>query len=151
MKKGKILWAFIYIAVFIGSAVIGAPLLTKLTTGDGGTSNIRWDDTVGTVQTDFTYGDSEFHKFDLYLPADSTRDAYGLVVYIHGGGFTGGDKSGDADILKWATSKGICGGWYQLYAPYGRRPGYVPLQYVGGDTKRRGRGREKSERVRLSH
>lgn len=106
MKREKLLWAIVYVAVFIASAVIGAPLLTKLTTGDGGTSDIKWDDTVGTVQTDFSYGEGEFQKFDLYLPTDSTKNSYGMVVYIHGGGFTGGDKSGDADILKWATSKG---------------------------------------------
>ena len=46
------------------------------------------------------------NKFDLYVPADNTKESYGLVVYLHAGGFTAGDKSGDEQILKWLCSKG---------------------------------------------
>ncbi|SDD54443.1 Acetyl esterase/lipase [Paenibacillus sp. CF095] len=106
MKKGKLIWGLVYVIVFITSAIIFAPVITKFTTGDGGVSKVKWDDTVGTIQKDYKYGDEESQKFDLYLPADSSKNAYGLVVYIHGGGFTGGDKEGDAPVLKWATSKG---------------------------------------------
>ena len=54
----------------------------------------------------FAYGEGEANKFDLYVPADDTRETYGLVVYLHAGGFTSGDKSGDAEMLKWLCSKG---------------------------------------------
>lgn len=65
-----------------------------------------WSDELGTLQTDLPYGDGEANKFDLYLPADGTKDAYGLVVYLHAGGFTMGDKADDRDMLAWLCSKG---------------------------------------------
>ena len=42
-----------------------------------------------------TYGEGEAQKFDLYLPADRSKTTYGLVVYLHAGGFTSGDKKDD--------------------------------------------------------
>ncbi|WP_370814410.1 alpha/beta hydrolase [[Ruminococcus] lactaris] len=66
----------------------------------------EWSDSVGTVYKDITYGEKDANKFDLYVPADNTKENYGLVVYLHAGGFTAGDKSGDEQILKWLCSKG---------------------------------------------
>ncbi|TXS92281.1 hypothetical protein [Parahaliea aestuarii] len=40
---------------------------------------------------DVSYGDKERNVFDIYLPRDCD-DPTPLVIYIHGGGFTGGDK-----------------------------------------------------------
>ena len=65
-----------------------------------------WSDELGTLQTDLPHGDGEANKFDLYLPADGTKDAYGLVVYLHAGGFTSGDKFEDRNMLAWLCSKG---------------------------------------------
>jgi len=70
------------------------------------TYSVRWSDEVGTLQSDLAYGDGEANKFDLYLPKDNTRGAYGLVVYLHAGGFTSGDKTDDRDTLAWLCSKG---------------------------------------------
>ena len=42
----------------------------------------------------------------MYLPKDNTKENYGLVVYLHAGGFTSGDKKDDEDMLAWLTSKG---------------------------------------------
>ncbi|MEE1043925.1 MAG: alpha/beta hydrolase [Olegusella sp.] len=67
---------------------------------------VAWSDAVGTKQADLSYGDKSANKFDLYLPADSSRDHYGLVVYLHAGGFTSGDKDDDEQILEWLCSKG---------------------------------------------
>ena len=41
---------------------------------------------------DVRYGEGERNLFDIYLP--DCEDPTPLVIYIHGGGFTGGDKSG---------------------------------------------------------
>lgn len=41
---------------------------------------------------DMAYGAAPKQTFDLNLPVDS-RDEIGLVVYLHGGGWTGGDKA----------------------------------------------------------
>ncbi|MFR2643078.1 MAG: hypothetical protein ACLS9X_10715 [Faecalibacterium sp.] len=45
-----------------------------------GKYNTRWDETVGKVYTDLPYGEGAANKFDLYVPADKSQDAYGLVV-----------------------------------------------------------------------
>ena len=68
--------------------------------------DVRMTDEVGTVEKDFSYGPESAEKFDLYLPADPGRQGYGLVVYIHAGGFTSGDKSDDAGMLAWLCSQG---------------------------------------------
>ena len=66
----------------------------------------EWSDKLGTLKADLAYGDGDAQRFDLYLPKDNTRDCYGLVVYIHAGGFTSGDKSDDKSTLAWLCSKG---------------------------------------------
>ena len=78
--------------------------------------SVPWSDAFGTLKTDLPYGDGEANKFDLYLPKDNTKKSYGLVVYLHAGGFTSGDKSGDSQMLSWLCSKGYvaCGINYTL-------------------------------------
>lgn len=61
----------------------------------------KWD---GAIEADVKYGGG--NKFDLYLPADKSRESYGLVVYLHSGSFNTGDKKDDAEILKWLSAKG---------------------------------------------
>ena len=68
--------------------------------------SVDFTDQIGSLKKDLSYGDGEANKFDLYLPKDNSRSAYGLVVYLHAGGFTSGDKSGDAGMLSWLCSKG---------------------------------------------
>lgn len=104
----KTLWVLLYIAVFIGSAVLFGPMIYKARGADE-SSRVKWNDSVGTIMTDFSYGEKPGNKFDLYLPADKSRSHYGLVGYFHGGGFHGGDKEGDAGILKWLASRGYVG------------------------------------------
>ena len=99
------LWGFIYVIVFV--AVFISSVIFKLKFDPThGAYKVDWNDSVGTIQTDLPYADGESNKYDLYLPADNTKGNYGLVVYLHAGGFTSGDKSGDADMLKWLCSKG---------------------------------------------
>ena len=74
------MWAFIYSGVFIAVLIIGVvskfvqPSWTKDFTAE-------WSDSVGTVYKDITYGEKDANKFDLYVPADNTKENYGLVVY----------------------------------------------------------------------
>lgn len=103
-KRGMyiLLCIITFIVSFAGSAVfkmVHTPSKLKEYTVD-------WKDEIGTVYTDLSYGDSESNKFDLYVPADCSKETYGLVVYLHAGGFTTGDKKDDADMLKWLCSKG---------------------------------------------
>lgn len=98
-------WGFIYVIVFV-AVFVGSVVFKLKHDPTHGAYKADWNDLVGTIHTDFSYADGELNKFDLYLPADNTRENYGLIVYIHGGGFTGGDKSEDAEMLKWLCSKG---------------------------------------------
>ena len=104
-KKGSVMWGLIYVGAFIASFVISAVVKIKADPF-GGKYTAHWDSSVGTICTDLSYGEGEANKFDLYVPADSHRERYGLVVYLHAGGFTSGDKSGDAQILQWLCAKG---------------------------------------------
>lgn len=107
-KKGNKTGMFIllcigaFIVSFVGSVIFKmtytSPELKKY--------SVDWNDEIGTIHTDIAYGEGEANKFDLYLPADNTKETYGLVVYLHAGGFTTGDKSDDASMLKWLASKG---------------------------------------------
>jgi|SaaInl5LU_22_DNA_1037371.scaffolds.fasta_scaffold15348_3 acetyl esterase len=46
------------------------------------------------------YGSQERQKLDLYLPEqqDNEADALPLIVFVHGGGFTGGDKASGSNL-----------------------------------------------------
>lgn len=68
--------------------------------------SVDWNDSMGTIHKDISYGDKESNKFDLYLPKDKSKENYGLIVYLHAGGFTSGDKSDDSAMLEWLCSKG---------------------------------------------
>ena len=67
---------------------------------------VQWSDEIGTIKSDIAYDEGDANKFDLYLPKDNTHASYGLVVYLHAGGFTSGDKAGDKEMLSWLCSKG---------------------------------------------
>ncbi|MCI6813416.1 MAG: alpha/beta hydrolase [Lachnospiraceae bacterium] len=104
-RKGRIMWGFIYVITFI--VVFVASAIFKMTYDPShGAYKVDWNESVGTVHTDLPYGDGEANKFDLYLPADSSKGSYGLVVYLHAGGFTSGDKKDDTQMLQWLCSKG---------------------------------------------
>ena len=55
----------------------------------------EWADSCGQIHRDLSYGKSERHKYDLFVPsnvqwcADSTAS---LILFVHGGGWIGGDK-----------------------------------------------------------
>ncbi|MGM9537158.1 MAG: alpha/beta hydrolase fold domain-containing protein [Candidatus Onthomonas sp.] len=71
---------------------------------------VDWDDSTGTIYRDIDSNPEELTGYDLYLPADQNPDRnYSLILYIHGGGFTGGDKSEGENLCKYYTSKGyVC-------------------------------------------
>ena len=98
----------IYVFAFVLAFALGVASKFLFSGGFGvNRLHVDWNESVGTVVNDLAYGDGELNKFDLYLPADKTHDGYGLVVYLHGGGFTSGDKRQDASWLRYFTSKGL--------------------------------------------
>ena len=105
-KRKKIvpIWGgiLIFIAAFFAgvlSKVIIKPAWAK-------EYSVKWSDEIGTLKSDVSYGSGEANKFDLYLPKDDSKKSYGLVVYLHAGGFTTGDKTDDVEMLSWLCSKG---------------------------------------------
>ncbi len=104
-KKGRIMWALIYIAAFVVAFGIGAVSKT-LQPSWGKDYTVDWNDSVGTVHKDISYGEAESNEFNLYVPGDDSKENYGLVVYLHAGGFTTGDKADDKEMLEWLCSKG---------------------------------------------
>ncbi|MBP3255616.1 MAG: alpha/beta hydrolase [Clostridia bacterium] len=115
-KRGKGMFVFICILVFIISFAIG--VVTKMTIKPAWSKkySIEWSDEIGTLVSDISYGEKDSNKFDLYFPKDNSKANYGLVVYLHAGGFTMGDKSDDKSTLAWLCSKGYvaCGINYTL-------------------------------------
>ena len=111
------MYAALFAGVFTGSA------LFKLKYDPThGAFKADWNDSVGTKLSDLPYGDGEANRFDLYLPAGSAGKTRALVVYLHAGGFTSGDKADDEHMLQWLCSKGYAaaGVNYTLYGE--RRP-----------------------------
>lgn len=104
-KRKNMFWGFIYVITFIVAFVVSAFLKMSIDP-TGGAYKVEWNDSVGVIYSDLAYDVGEANKFDLYVPSDNTKESYGLVVYLHAGGFTSGDKSGDADMLKWLCAKG---------------------------------------------
>ena len=115
-KRGNGMFVFICILVFTFSFIIGIVSKTTVKPAWAKKYNVAWSDELGTKYTDISYVEGEANKFDLYLPKDNSKSNYGLVVYLHAGGFTAGDKSDDIEMLSWICSKGYvaCGINYTL-------------------------------------
>ena len=105
-KKGRGMFVFICIAAFIVSFGIGAVSKVAIKPAWAKKYSVQMTDEIGKVYKDIAYGDGDANKFDLYVPASGVKQNYGLVVYLHAGGFTSGDKADDAEMLSWLCSKG---------------------------------------------
>lgn len=114
-KKGKGMFIFICIVVFIISFVLGI-MSKQIKPSWAKKYSVKWSNDIGMLYKDISYGQGEANKFDLYLPKDNHKENYGLVVYLHAGGFTAGDKSDDIEMLSWLCNKGYvaCGINYTL-------------------------------------
>lgn len=105
-KRGRGMFIFICIVVFLISIIIGIVSKLAIQPSWAKKYSVKWSDDLGTLYKDISYDDGEANKFDLYLPKDNSKENYGLVVYLHAGGFTQGDKSEDVEMLSWLCSKG---------------------------------------------
>lgn len=106
LKEKKKVSIWICILIFMVSLIAGMASKVLIKPSWANQYSVTMNDEIGTVKTDIPYGDGAANKFDLYLPKDNTKKTYGLVVYLHAGGFTSGDKSGDKEMLAWLTKKG---------------------------------------------
>lgn len=89
---GSFVFGFLYYPIFRSSAGL----------------RVDWNEDVGTVIYDLTFDETRPETgYDLYLPAKKSESGnYSLVVYVHGGGFSAGDKSDGALWCKYMTAKG---------------------------------------------
>ncbi len=103
--NGRVKFIILCLGIFLLSVLCGAA--SKMISPSWAKKySVKWSDEIGTKITEISYDKGEANKFDLYLPKDNTKENYGLVVYIHAGGFTSGDKADDASTLEWLCSKG---------------------------------------------
>nr|WP_317282462.1 alpha/beta hydrolase [uncultured Sellimonas sp.] len=105
-KGERVMFVLLCIVTFLGCLILGAGSKILLKPSWSKKYEVKLTDEIGTLHTDLSYGDRQTNKFDMYLPSDNTRNNYGLVVYLHAGGFTSGDKADDKQILSWLCSKG---------------------------------------------
>lgn len=96
----EMLYGAAFLAAFVGSAAF------KLTYHPQG-RKLQGNSGVGAIHRDLPCGPGEANRFDLYLPADKGRNSCGLVVYLHAGGFTSGDKRDDEGMLRYLCAKGF--------------------------------------------
>jgi triacylglycerol lipase len=74
---------------------------------------LRPDPDICTVERDLAYGPTPRHRLDVFRP--KTRgEKRSVVVYVHGGGFIGGDKGGEGapfynNVGAWAARSGFIG------------------------------------------
>jgi acetyl esterase/lipase len=64
----------------------------------------QWNSEVGEEVDNLRYAKGDFGDYDLYLPSHVKSSA--LILFIHGGGFTGGDKHDERAWCRFFTSKG---------------------------------------------
>lgn len=105
-KRGKTVPVWMGVLVFLLAFGAGAASRVAIKPAWARDYSVQWSGALGTLKTDLPYGEGEANRFDLYLPAGGGRDRYGLVVYLHAGGFTAGDKADDREMLAWLCSKG---------------------------------------------
>jgi acetyl esterase/lipase len=105
----NILFAGLCIAIFMIFALSGVVLASaRLMDTRYEYLKVSFTEDVGTVIQDQPYGDAPQQTYDLYLPADRSKQNYSLILYVHGGGFTGGDKAGTDAVRygEYLASKG---------------------------------------------
>ena len=68
---------------------------------------VRWNDDVGKKYRDLEYPNQNGNRYDLYIPSDINKaDDQALILFIHGGGFTGGSKASGDGWCKFLASNG---------------------------------------------
>ena len=84
------------------------------------------------VMTDVSYGDNFQQVYDIYLPEGRDNTKTKIIILIHGGGWTSGDKSGMQDFVNFFLENhpdhAIVNMNYVLAAPFG--PTAFPNQYL---------------------
>lgn len=113
MKKWMINIGFgiLCVVAFIVAVSISFNVATAVILGKAYAAwKVDWSDEVGTIYRDVDLNEAEQTGYDLYIPAGADKaEDQTLIVYLHGGGFTSGDKADGEMLCKYFTAKGyIC-------------------------------------------
>lgn len=77
-----------------------------------------WNEEDGVFLYDLSYGEGDRNKYDLYIPADASKeDEVGVILFIHGGSWTSGSKEDMAlDCKRYAKAGYITASMNYTYA-----------------------------------
>lgn len=68
---------------------------------------VEWTDADGSIYTDLSYGDEEANTYDLYIPANASKEEeHGVILYVHGGSWNSGKKEDEAPDCKRYAKEG---------------------------------------------
>ena len=69
--------------------------------------SVDWNENVGTIYTDIVFGEWSDTSYDLYIPETlKEKKECALILFIHGGSFTEGDKADEDAWCKFFASEG---------------------------------------------
>jgi len=69
--------------------------------------SVDWNENVGTIYTDIVFVEWRDTSYDLYIPKSLKKNKEcALILFIHGGSFTGGDKVDEDAWCKFFASEG---------------------------------------------
>jgi acetyl esterase/lipase len=66
-----------------------------------------WISSVAPTVRDGSYGDGPAHRFDLYLPTSPREGGAPLIIWVHGGGWSTGDRSDLSQVVQHQLDRGI--------------------------------------------
>lgn len=102
----NVFFVLLCIVVFICCYIWGARTgMNRFAKAKFASMEVKWDEAAGRILPDIFYGSLESNCYDLYLPAVQ-KEEYALILHIHGGGFSAGDKKEGEMICKYYASKG---------------------------------------------
>lgn len=98
----------ILIVLLIIAAVVGFSIWHMIDKFQTATNTKEsWSSGDGTVIKDISYGEAASNKFDLYIPANADQtQPQSVILFIHGGGWSGGSRGDMAFACKRYTKAG---------------------------------------------
>lgn len=66
--------------------------------------DVHWNEQMGVKYDGVAFADTM--KMDIYIPRDTTKARH-FIIYVHGGGWTGGDRSDGELWCKYLTAQGF--------------------------------------------
>src|ERR1700722_1218826 len=61
------------------------------------------------VDQDVNYGEDPLQKLDLYAPRSRAAETHPVIIFVHGGDFTGGDKRNGDNVAAYFARHGMLG------------------------------------------